>query len=77
MSLPKWVKQLGLTDIDSPPYKQMELEKLVNALSIAWEALEQNVEFNMRDAEGPELRAQNEGNYRRSKEAMRRIEEMK
>lgn len=51
-------------------------ERTTEALAIAWEALSKNVEYNHRDAEGPELRAQNEGNYRRSKDAMRRIEEL-
>lgn len=52
------------------------IERYEKALAIAWEALSKNVEYNHRDAEGPELRAQNEGNYRRSKDAMRRIEEL-
>lgn len=69
MSLPKWTERFKHTASDTA-------EQLYEALSIAWEALEENVEFNMRDAEGPELRAQNECNYRRSKDAMRRIEEL-
>jgi hypothetical protein len=70
MSLPAWVNECGLHGMTE--YHA----RVVKAFSIAWDALEKNVELNMRDALGPELRSQNEGNYRRSKEAMRRIEEV-
>lgn len=67
--LPTWIiKATDCCGVHSPELRE--------AFKIAWEVLSKNVEYNHRDAEGPELRAQNEANYRRSKNAMSHIERL-
>lgn len=79
-ALPEWIKQIQrdyrILEKDGMMSKERVEYQTLQALAIAWEALEFLHQYTYTDAEGPELRAQNQRTHTMTKDAMRRITEL-